>query len=523
MIRRRSRFVLVSALAAAFVSTFAVAPGTSVAYPQGGAAGPAAAPAPAPASAPAAAAAGGVAADPQVDPASPLGEAVRRLINTPSLSSGQISVAVMDVASGRYLAAHGAHALMNPASNAKLYTAAVALATLRGDHRFVTSLNGSLKDGAVDGPLIVRGFGDPSLGKEDLAGLVAELKARGVRRVEGDLVVDQRFFDGETTPPAFEQQPNEWAPFRAPVAAVSVDENTVTLSIRPGSAGNVASASFQPPGFVDIEGAVRTESGGGDHVVLALSPGDHRLGAKLSGTIGEDAHLVRYTRRVDDPTLLAGYVVKQLLADAGIAFKGAITAAPPAARYERMTVLARHESAPLSTLLYELGKSSDNFYAEMVLKSLGGEAQSSPARSADGAAIVVRWLERNGASDPGMVIKNGSGLFDANRVTAASVVSLLRAAWRDPAIQPEFVAQLSIGGVDGTLHKRFLSHRQAKDIRAKTGTLEDTAALSGYVLTGDVGSPLAFSVLVNHIPGKVSNARLALDTFVEALSASRRH
>jgi D-alanyl-D-alanine carboxypeptidase/D-alanyl-D-alanine-endopeptidase (penicillin-binding protein 4) len=503
VIRRRS--VLASVLAVAFVSSLAFAPRSDGAEPV---AAPAAAPAP-------------IAADPPVDPASPLNDAVRRLLNAPALSGGQVTVAVLDVASGRYLAAHGAHALMNPASNAKLYTAAVALATLRGDHRFVTSLNGTLKDGAVDGNLTLRGFGDPSLTKDDLAGLVAELKTRGVRRIEGDLVVDQRFFDGETTPPAFEQQPNEWAPFRAPVAAVSVDENTVTLSIRPGAAGNVATASFSPPGFVDIDGSVRTENGGGDHVILDLSPGDHRLNAKLSGSIGEDAHVVRYTRRVEDPTLLAGYVVKQLLADAGIAFKGAITTAGPRAP-TRIPVLASHDSAPLSTLLYELGKSSDNFYAEMVLKSLGGEAQSAPARTADGAALVMRWLEHNGASDPGMVIKNGSGLFDANRVTAGSVVSLLRAAWRDPAIQPEFVAQLAIGGVDGTLRKRFASHRQAKDIRAKTGTLQDTAALSGYVLAADGGSPLAFSILVNHIPGKVGDARTAMDAFVEAVSASRR-
>ena len=147
---------------------------------------------------------------------------------------------------------------------------------------------------------------------------------------------------------------------------------------------------------------------------------------------------------------------------------------------------------------------------------------SAPARTADGAALVMRWLERNGASDPGMVIKNGSGLFDADRVTAGSVVALLRAAWRDPAIQPEFVAQLAIGGVDGTLRKRFSTHRQAKDIRAKTGTLQDTAALSGYVLAADGGGPLAFSVLVNHIPGKVGDARSAMDAFVEAVSASRR-
>jgi D-alanyl-D-alanine carboxypeptidase/D-alanyl-D-alanine-endopeptidase (penicillin-binding protein 4) len=176
----------------------------------------------------------------------------------------------------------------------------------------------------------------------------------------------------------------------------------------------------------------------------------------------------------------------------------------------------KHESAPLSTLLFALGKQSDNFYAEMIFKSLGGEVKGRPAKAADAAQVVMRWLERNAATDNGLVIKNGSGLFDANRVTAASVVRLLRAAWRDPAIQPEFVAQLAIGGVDGTLHKRFRDHRDERSIRAKTGTLEDIASLSGYVLGPPGKGPIAFSILVNHT--NVSNARVAMDKMVDKLA-----
>ena len=461
----------------------------------------------------------GAAADPAVDASSTLGAALQKLVNTPSLAGAQIGVAVMDVGTGKYLAAHGVHVPMNPASNAKLFTAAAALATLHGDHRYVTSLHGTLKDGGVDS-LVLRGFGDPSLTSDDLAALVADLKARGVHRVSGDILVDQRFFDGETTPPAFEQQPNEWAPFRAPVSAVAVDENTVTLAVRPGGPDGPALVHFDPPGFVDVTGAVTTTTGQRDSVILELSPNGQRLSAKLGGTIGDDASVVRYTRRVADPTLLAGYVVKQLLDANGIAFKGDVKVGSGGSK---IAVLARHESAPLSALLYALGKSSDNFYAEMVLKSLGGEEHGAPAKSADGADIAMKWLAKVGASDDGMVFKNGSGLFDADRVTPASVAMLLRAAWRDPAIQPEFVAQLSIGGVDGTLHKRFASHRRHRDLRAKTGTLEDTAAVSGYLMdtSGGNAAPVVFSVIVNHCAGKVSNARIAMDAFVEAVSASR--
>ena len=437
---------------------------------------------------------------------------VRALGADHTLKDATIAVAILDVDSGHYLAVLGEHQLMNPASNAKLYTAATALATLHGDHRFETSLSGTVKNGAVSGPLVLRGHGDPSLGTEDLWSMVQDLRAHGVRRVEGDILVDQRFFDDQTTPPAFEQQPNEWSAFRAPVSAVAVNENTVVLTVRPGTPGSPASATFDPPGFVDVEGTVKTAEEGADSVILALSPNGKRLSAKLAGAVGAESRLVRYTRRVEDPTLLAGYTLRALLEKAEIRVSGEVKLGTTT----RGTQLVKHESAPLSSLLFAVGKSSDNFYAEMIFKSLAGEVKGRPAKATDAAQVVTKWIEKNGASDAGMIIKNGSGLFDANRVTTASVTQLLRAAWRDPAIQPEFVAQLAIGGVDGTLHRRFREHRAHRSIRAKTGTLEDCAALSGYVLGPPGKGPIAFSILINHT--QVSNARAAMDRLVDKIA-----
>jgi D-alanyl-D-alanine carboxypeptidase/D-alanyl-D-alanine-endopeptidase (penicillin-binding protein 4) len=185
---------------------------------------------------------------------------------------------------------------------------------------------------------------------------------------------------------------------------------------------------------------------------------------------------------------------------------------------ENLTVLATHKSAPLSALLYELGKMSDNFYAETVFKTIGGERKARPAHTADSSDVMMRWLGDVGASDPGVVIKNGSGLFDADRVTAASTVQLLRAAWRDPAIREEYVAQLSIGGVDGTLRGRFKKETQRRAVRAKTGTLDDAIALSGYVLAPPGKGPLAFSLLFNKVEGKAYGARAAADRLVELLA-----
>ncbi len=445
---------------------------------------------------------------------SPVTSALRRFAAAPALKDAQVGIVVMDAESGEVLGQVGEHLALNPASNAKLYTAAAALALLRASYRYQTTVTGTVQASTV-AELTLHGQGDPSLRTEDFVSIAQELKSRGIRRVEG-IAVDQSFFDEQTTPPAFDQQPNEWAAFRAPVSAVAVNENTVTMSVRPTQAGSPAIVTFDPPGFVDVTGAVRTGQAGADTVRLDLDAAGSRLAAKVSGTVGADARLVRYTRRVDSPQLLAGFTLKSALEGAGVAVAGTVRLGAP-----KGTLLARHESEPLSTLLYALGKTSDNFAAEMVFKSLGPHTKARPGKSEDAAAIVTTWIESNGLGDSGVSIRNGSGLYDANRVTAMSVVKLLRYAWQDPGMHAEFLAQLAIGGVDGTLHKRFRGIRAQRAIRAKTGTLEDAIALSGYVLAPPGKHALVFSVLCNHVSGRGAAVRNAVDALVEALHKTR--
>ncbi|CAN5528023.1 hypothetical protein BH09MYX1_BH09MYX1_42040 [soil metagenome] len=454
-------------------------------------------------------------ADVRSDQAAPaprksLTAALSALTGDKAWKDAAVGVAIIDVDSGAMLASFNEHAALNPASNAKLYTASAALAILHADHRFATSLSGTVKGTEVS-QLTLRGFGDPSLETEDIYALVLELRAHGVRKVDGDILVDQRFFDDQTTPPAFDQKPGEWAAFRAPVSALAINENTVTLQVRPTDPGKGAHVFFDPPGFVDVEGSIST-SEGADTVVLGLSPSGRRLAARVSGAVGADSKLVRYTRRVDDPTLLGGYVLKSQLEREGIAFTGEVK--PGNAKG---TVLAKHTSEPLSTLLYSLGKQSDNFYAEMIFKDLGAESKGRPANDVAAAAAVTKYIDDVGAKDAGVVIKNGSGLYDGNRITTDSVTKLLRASYRDPAISAEFVAQLAIGGVDGTLHKRFHNQAKRRCVRAKTGTLDDAIALSGYVLGPPGKSPIAFSIVFNKVAGKASAARIAADKLVEAI------
>ena len=444
-----------------------------------------------------------------------LRSAVETLSNKVAELGGTATVAFVDVDTGELLAAHQAGKALNPASNAKVLTAATALAKLGPSHRYQTALFGKAKGGRT-GTLVLRGSGDPSLTTADLWDLARELKESGVKKVDGDILVDQRFFDDQFVPPAFDQQPSEWAPFRAPVSAVSVNENTVTLTVRPGASGSPAIASFDPPGFVDIEGAVKTSADGAQNVILTLVPKGSRLVGQLSGSIPESSRSISFTRRVDDPRLLAGFALKSVLAEAGITVSGEIKLGGDKIK---APAIAIHRSKPLSTLLYELGKQSDNFYAEMVFKSLGLEEKGRPAKAGGAAEVVTQYLGEIGAMEEGVVVKNGSGLFDANRVSASAMTKLLRAAYRDPAISNEFVAQLAIGGTDGTLKHRFREGKSKHVVRAKTGTLEAVASLSGYVLGPPGKPPIAFSILLNGIAGKVSNGRQIIDKAVEAAVA----
>ncbi len=309
-----------------------------------------------------------------------LDTAAHALASDRALEGAAVGVAVVDVDSGRVLAAVNEHLSQNPASNAKLYTAGAALALLHGEHRYETTLTGKLEgEGSatfVSGPLAIRGYGDPSLTTADLWAMVRELKGYGVHRVDGDIVVDQRFFDEQTTPPAFEQQPNEWSGFRAPVSAVALDENCVTLTVRPGPAGGAAHVEFEPPGFVDVDGAIKTgDPGAADNVELALAGTGGRMSAHVSGAIGADSRVVRYTRRAEDPRLLAGYALKALLESADVRVSGDVKLGTARGR-----TLARHLSAPLSSLLYALGKQSDNFYAEMILRASVARGRPGPRR-----------------------------------------------------------------------------------------------------------------------------------------------
>ena len=180
--------------------------------------------------------------------------------------------------------------------------------------------------------------------------------------------------------------------------------------------------------------------------------------------------------------------------------------------------LATHASQPLSTLIRGVNKLSNNFMAEQILKTLD-LSDDHPATFEGGLAKVRAHLESLGIPSEGLRLTNGSGLYDANRITAAQLTGLLVATYNDFRISADFLASLPISGVDGTMRRRLRDSAATRYVRAKTGTLNESSALSGYA--GAVGkAPLAFSILIGDITrGKTTLARSVQNEIAEHLAA----
>jgi serine-type D-Ala-D-Ala carboxypeptidase/endopeptidase (penicillin-binding protein 4) len=425
----------------------------------------------------------------------------------------ELGFALRDLGSGRELLAEGAGKAQNPASNQKLLTAAVALSELGPEFRYHVGVLGAVENGVAP-RLVLRSDGDPTLTYQDLRGFGERLVALGLRQVTGDVLVDQSAFDDRYTPPGFDQQPNEWSAFRAPVSAVSLERNSTTLNVYPTKHGELARVEFEPPGYVSVQGEVRTERGKKrDHVGLTMKPRGLLLGAKVSGDVPETGPVVRITRRVDNPEIYAAVVLKRVLQDLGVVVLGE---ARRGGEDEARELVGR-DSAPLGELVQQLGKASDNFYAETLLKTLGAVKRGKPGSAESGAEVAFEWLRLRQLDDDGLKIGNGSGLYDANRVSARTFTRVLEMAYLDPAISRPYQDQLAVGGLDGTLRSRFFALKTRRSVHAKTGTLNKVTSLSGYVFGPEQQTGVAFSILVTDTADH-AGARQRMDALVLEIS-----
>ena len=440
----------------------------------------------------------------------------------PAVARAKIGFQVVDLATGKVVASREPNRGLNLASNAKLLTSAAALAGLGNGFRWRTAVFCSPPDdtGAVSGDLYIRGRGDPVLSVDGLRALAHEVAARGVRRVEGRLVVDAGYFDAATEPPHFAEQPGEPAAFRAPIASFAVARSAYTVVVMP-EPGGAAKLTIEPalPDYLKLaKTEVATIALGRTRLRLDATTIDGALELRVTGQIRNAAGTWDLRRRVDDPARFAAEVFKRALSDYGIKLgKPTIGYAPVPVNLKTIAV---HDSPTLGDVLRSMNKHSDNNVAESVLKTLGAELKATPGAAtwSDAITALRAQLARLGMTG-GYRSDNGSGLFASTEVSPKQLVDVLVAAHKDYRIGPDLVASLPIAGSDGTLAKRWQGHPAQGRVRAKTGTLDKVSTLAGYVGV-DGNHLLAFAILVNDVPGgQRAVVRAMVDDMVDSLAA----
>jgi D-alanyl-D-alanine carboxypeptidase/D-alanyl-D-alanine-endopeptidase (penicillin-binding protein 4) len=430
-----------------------------------------------------------------VDPTDPHEQRIARLrerlaevLRDSPLNHTKVGVQVMQASDGDVLFSHNADVAFNPASNTKMLTTAAALTRLGGDYRYHTALYGAEPDdeGVVHGDIVLHGSGDPSLVTGDLADIASRVASRGVVKVDGNLIVDPRFH----SLPA-DQQEGGGAPARGE-SAVILNRNTYVVRVRPTEPKHAPIVSVDPAsGFFGVENRAVTVPGKRSRLRLDSYLRDGRLIVAVRGRIAESRGDFVAARRVADGGALAAWALKTALGDFGVELTGVVHAAPAP---QPPTLLAEHTSAPLADVCRISNKPSNNFVAEAIYKTLGGELFGFPGTLQKGTRAVSEWLTSLGIGPGRYRIVNGSGLTHENRITPSDLSSILRQIYFDLSVAPEFMTSLAVAGIDGTIRNRFAGSDAVGLVRAKTGTLTGVSALSGYV--GDKSDVLIFSIFV---------------------------
>lgn len=385
--------------------------------------------------------------------------------------------------------------LRSPASIIKLLTTYAALDLLGPGYRWHTEawITGPVRDGRLEGDLVLRGGGDPGLGTERFWTLLRELRARGVSHIAGDLVIDDTLFatNGERSGD-FDRQP--YRAYNVLANAMLVSNNAVEFRIMQ-DAGGVRVYTDPPLHGFRVENRIRTRQGrcGGFQrgVAFDLPGGLEGRHAILSGAFPSACPSYSLYRSVLPAPQFADALFRALWQQLGGRIDGELRIAPLP---DDARLLYTHDSLPLSEQVRLANKWSNNPMTRHMFLTMGIEREGPPGTLEKARAAIMDWLERRGLAVPGMFIDNGSGLSRDTRFTAGALGRMLLDAWAHPQMA-ELMSSMPISAVDGTLRTRY-NHEMAGRLHLKTGRLEGVSSLAGMMLNR-AGQRYVVVVIVN--------------------------
>jgi serine-type D-Ala-D-Ala carboxypeptidase/endopeptidase (penicillin-binding protein 4) len=491
-----------------------------------------------------------------------LSRQLTQIFDAPTLERAYLSVVVRSLSTGETIFARNAGKLMMPASNMKVVTLAAVAERLGWDYRFETRFvsDAMVVDGVLRGDLVAIGSGDPSMNERHdraeklLEDVAWQLREAGIRTIDGRIVADDRLFSGAEIGGGWSwDYLQAW--YAAPINALAYGENFVTVMVEPGAeAGEAARLTVMPAtsDLAVLNHATTLAAGTTPTIDLARERGSPTL--EVIGTIPLGSEAVRRPAAVENPGLCFARATWEALIRHGIDVRGDAVEAPEpssnplepsrtpsnplepprtpsnplepsppslAASADRRSLgeggrtLARVLSPPLWEIATVMMKASQNLYAEMLLRVIGGGTM-------EGARKAVTELMTSWKIEPqSFVIADGSGLSRYDYVTAEMLVAILEQMYRDRRHQERFMATLPIAGVDGTLERRMRGTEAQGNLRAKTGSIANARSLSGYVRNAS-GDTLAFAILANNFTLRGAQIDEITDRAVEAMARAKR-
>ncbi|MCP4583751.1 MAG: D-alanyl-D-alanine carboxypeptidase/D-alanyl-D-alanine-endopeptidase [candidate division Zixibacteria bacterium] len=448
------------------------------------------------------------------------------LIKDNALEGAFIGIEIKDLSSDSSIYAFNPDLRFSTASNLKLFTSAAALEMLGPDYRFETSFytNGKIsKKGELKGDLLIAGGGDPLISgrfRESITEVVAcwvdSLKARGIKKIKGDLVIDNSFFEPDELAPGWSHDYlSYW--YACSVSALSFNDNCVDTRVYPAKKiGDPCLLEIMPQtDYIDIVNNTSTIKAGLINTFdFYRHPGKNIVeffgGIALDDTNGTVDYI-----SVDKPHLYCANIYKDILRSDGIEFNGKIIEIDndkllDKYQYKNLTRLFNWRSLPMSEVIAVINKNSQNLFAELTLKTLGAEICGEGSFRMS-TRLIRDWLESIGISDNDVFYHDGSGLSHMNLASPSAIVKLLD-YMRDSPNFDDYYESLAIPGVDRSVRRRLVDHPQASQMRTKTGSIANTRTFAGY-LTTRTDKLVAFSLMINNY----SSNRDEIDDWMDKL------
>ncbi len=458
------------------------------------------------------------------------------ILSTGSAGKGHWGALVTDAETGEVLFALNPAQYFTPASNTKLFTTVLALATLGPDFRFRTTLEAT---GAIDpagelsGDLVLVGRGDDLSNRvfpytkqglrdgppEKVLAEIADQIAQRVKQIDGDVVADDSYLAPARFPSGWTVDDTVWS-YGAAVSAITVNDNAATIEVRPGeAAGAPLRFSIDPSGGlydVRIE-AVTTAAGTEPQLRLSRNPESRTF--ILSGTLPLDAPRRALSVAVQEPAESAAALLAHLLEARGVHIAGQSRAhhagdPEPSASPASRAVLGELMSPTVIEDVRLTNKISDNLHAELLLR-IAAKEKGGADNLDDALKFADQFRQGIGLASGDVLLKDGSGLSRDDLATPESFVHLLAYA----AGQPwggAFLGTLPVAGEDGTLEGRMKGTAAAGRIQAKTGLVDHVEALSGFATTLR-GERLIFSIMSDNHSASGRNAAAIVDSLCVAM------